>query len=153
MAALDVDVADAERTGLLEIRPWEQAHLRSGFFDKNARLGLLDEAMVISKAQGFDRIRLWANMEWALQDLPSVHNIVKFESRFNDILPEHDGAVVCTYDMARFSTKFSASVMIDILRTHPLVIMAACSRRTRSMSRRLNSCANCANPARWHLKP
>jgi hypothetical protein len=58
-------------------------------------------------------------MEWALQDLPGVHDIVEYETRLNHVLPKYDDVVVCTYDI----TKFSASVVMDILRTHPQVII------------------------------
>jgi hypothetical protein len=58
-------------------------------------------------------------MEWALEDRPGVDDIVEYESRLNYVLPKYDDAVVCTYDLA----KFSASVVMDILRTHPLVII------------------------------
>jgi hypothetical protein len=65
--------------------------------------------------------RLWANMEWALQDLPGVHDIVEYETRLNHVLPKYDDVVVCTYDLNRFS----APVVMDILRTHPQVIIGA----------------------------
>jgi hypothetical protein len=58
-------------------------------------------------------------MEWALEDFPGVHDIVEYESRLNEILPNYDQVTVCTYDV----TKFSAAVMMDILRTHPQVII------------------------------
>ena len=37
----------------------------------------------------------------------------------NYILPKYDDTVVCTYDLARFS----APVVMEILRTHPMVIV------------------------------
>jgi hypothetical protein len=58
-------------------------------------------------------------MEWALEDLPGVHDIVEYEARLNYILPKYDDVVVCTYDV----TRFSASVVMDIMRTHPQVIV------------------------------
>jgi hypothetical protein len=80
---------------------------------------LLENLFNTSKHDGFGLTRLWANMEWALDDFPGVHDIVEYESRLNDILPKYDQVTVCTYDV----TKFSASVMMDILRTHPQVII------------------------------
>jgi hypothetical protein len=44
-------------------------------------------------------------------------NIVGYESLLNLVLPKYNMATVCTYDL----TKFSASVVMDILRTHPQV--------------------------------
>jgi hypothetical protein len=116
---MGIDVEAAERSGQLEIRPWEDAHLRDGRFDQYAMLALLDEAMTTSKKQGYRLIRLWANMEWALEEMPGVHDLIEYESRFNEILPKHDGVVVCTYDLSLFN----AAVIVDVLRTHPLVII------------------------------
>ena len=70
------------------------------------------------KKQGYGLTRLWANMEWALEDMPGVHDIVEYETKLNQVLPKYDDIVVCTYDL----TKFSAPVVMDILRTHPHVI-------------------------------
>jgi MEDS: MEthanogen/methylotroph, DcmR Sensory domain len=58
-------------------------------------------------------------MGWALGDFPGVHDIVEYESRLNYVLPNYDIAAVCTYDV----TQFSASIVMDILRTHPQVII------------------------------
>jgi hypothetical protein len=48
-----------------------------------------------------------------------VHDIVEYESRLNYIMPKYDQVTVCSYDV----TKFSAAVVMDILRTHPQVII------------------------------
>jgi hypothetical protein len=114
-----IDVPAAEQFGQLEMRPWEQAYLRGGRFDQNAMLNLIEQILTEGRQQGFGLTRLWANMEWALQDLPGVHDIVEYETRLNHVLPKYDDVVVCTYDI----TKFSASVVMDILRTHPQVII------------------------------
>ena len=58
-------------------------------------------------------------MEWALEDLPGVHDIVEYETRLNQVLPAYHDPVVCTYDLSRFD----AGVVIDIMRTHPMVIV------------------------------
>jgi hypothetical protein len=119
LAGAGIDVASAEAGGQLELRPWESAYLRPGRFDQYAMIQLLEEFAKISAQTDTGITRLWANMEWALLDFPGVHDIVEYESRLNDVLPKYDMAVVCTYDV----TKFSASVVMDILRTHPQVIV------------------------------
>jgi hypothetical protein len=60
-----------------------------------------------------------ANMEWALADRPGNHDVVEYEARLNQALPHQHDPVVCTYDLS----KFDASVVIDIMRTHPMVII------------------------------
>jgi hypothetical protein len=119
LAGAGMDVAEAERKGQLEIRPWEEAYLRGKRFDQNAMLELIQEVLSAGRASGFPMTRLWANMEWALNDLPGVHDIVEYETRLNHFLPNYNDVVVCTYDLS----KFSAPVVMDIMRTHPQVIV------------------------------
>jgi hypothetical protein len=103
----------------LEVRRWEEAYLREGHFDQNRMLALIQEVLEEGRRQNFPMTRLVANMEWALEDRPGVTDLVEYESRLNYILPKYDDTVVCTYDLG----KFSASAVMDILRTHPMVIV------------------------------
>ena len=119
LAETGIDVSGAESKGQLEIRPWENAYLRGNRFDQNAMLELIQEVLEDGRSNGFPLTRLWANMEWALDDLPGVHDIVEYETRLNHILPNYNDVVVCTYDLS----KFSAPVVMDIMRTHPQVIV------------------------------
>jgi MEDS: MEthanogen/methylotroph, DcmR Sensory domain len=114
-----INQAAAQRDGQIEIRAWEDAHLRGGRFDKEAMMTLLEETLRGAKADGFGHTRVWANMEWALGEFQGVEDLVEYETRVNHFLPRYDDLVVCTYDL----TKFGASIMMDILRTHPLVII------------------------------
>jgi hypothetical protein len=119
LADAGIDVTEAESKGQLEIRPWEGAYLRGNRFDQTAMLELIQQVLRDGRSSGFPMTRLWANMEWALADLPGVHDIVEYETRLNHVLPNYDDIVVCTYDL----TKFSAPVVMDIMRTHPQVII------------------------------
>jgi hypothetical protein len=114
-----ISPAAARRPDQVEIRPWEEAHLQGGRFDKMAMMTLLEETLRGAKADGFGQTRVWANMEWALGEFPGVEDLVEYETRVNDFLPRYDDLVVCAYDV----TKFGAGVMMDVLRTHPLVII------------------------------
>ena len=114
-----INQAAARRDGQIEIRAWEDAHLRGGRFDKEAMMTLLEETLRGAKADGFGHTRVWANMEWALGEFPGAEDLAEYETRVNYFLPRYDDLVVCTYDL----TKFGASIMMDILRTHPLVII------------------------------
>ena len=89
-----IDVVEAERSGQLEVRRWEDAYLREGHFDQDAMLALIEEVLKDGKAQGFPLTRLVANMEWGLEDRPGVDDIVEYETRLNFILPKYDDAVV-----------------------------------------------------------
>jgi MEDS: MEthanogen/methylotroph, DcmR Sensory domain len=119
LADAGIDVEEAERSGQLELRPWENAYLRENRFNQHAMLALIQEVLKSGRSRGFGMTRLWANMEWALEDLPGVHDIVEYETRLNKFLPDYDDVVICTYDL----NKFSAPIVMDIMRTHPQVII------------------------------
>jgi hypothetical protein len=114
-----IDVAEAERKGQLEVRRWEDAQFRDGHFDQNRMLALLEEVLAGGKAQGFPLTRLMANMEWALEDRPGLEDLLEFETRVNYLMPKYHDVLCCTYDLARFG----ANVVMDVLRTHPMVII------------------------------
>lgn len=114
-----IDVDETLSSGQLEVRTWQDAYLRGKRFDQYAMLALIEETLKEGKQKGYPRTRLWANMEWALEDLPGCDDIVEYESRLNPILSQYDDVVVCTYDLS----KFSAGVVMDILRTHPMVVI------------------------------
>ena len=65
-----VDAAAAEQNGLLEVRPWENAHLSDGRFDQHAMIALV-EGIAKDGEKRSGVTRLWANMEWALEDFPA----------------------------------------------------------------------------------
>lgn len=114
-----IDVEDRCRTGQLEIETWERTHLRPGHFDQDAMLDLVENVLTRSRGEGYPLTRIVAHMEWALQDLPGVHDIVEYESRFNLMIASYDDVVICTYD----ATRFGGDVIVDVLRTHPMVIL------------------------------
>ena len=114
-----ISPAAARRPGQVEVRAWEESTLRGGRFDQEAMMTLLEETLRGANADGFGQTRLWANMEWAMEEFPGVENLVEFEARVNHVLPKDDDLVVCAYDL----TKIGAGVMMDVLRTHPLVII------------------------------
>jgi hypothetical protein len=119
LVAAGIDAQRSQDAQQLEVRRWEEAYLREGHFDQDAMLALIQEVLEEGRRQEFPMTRLVANMEWALEDRPGVRDLVEYESRLNYILPNYDDTVVCTYDLGRFS----ASAVMDILRTHPMVIV------------------------------
>jgi hypothetical protein len=96
-----VSSAAARRPGQVEIRAWEDAHLRGGQFDKEAMMTLLEETLSGAKADGFGQTRVWANLEQALGEFPGVEDLVEYEIRFKYFLPRYDDLVVCTYDLTK----------------------------------------------------
>jgi hypothetical protein len=114
-----INVQQAMGSGQLEVRRWQDTYLREDHFDQDAMLALIEEVLQSSAAAGYPLTRLLAHMEWALLDKPGVHDLVEYETRLNYVLPKYDDAVICTYDLS----KFSSTVVMDIMRTHPDVII------------------------------
>lgn len=114
-----IDVAKAEAEGRLEVRRWQEAYIKDDHFDQYRMIDTIKEALDPAKKKPGKLTRLVANMEWALEDLPGVHDIVEYETRLNHVLPQYHDPVICTYDLSRFD----GSVVIDIMRTHPMVII------------------------------
>jgi len=119
LAEAGINVQQAMDTGQLELRPWREAYLRGDWFDQDAAVALIEEILQSGAAAGYALTRLVAHMEWALLDRPGVNNLVEYETRLNYVLPKYEDPVICTYDLS----KFPASLVMDIMRTHPVVII------------------------------
>jgi hypothetical protein len=114
-----IDTKGAADRGQLVVRRPQDVYLRDGHFDQDQVLALIQEVLAAGPAEGFPLTRVVAHMEWALEDFPGVDDLVEYETRFNYILPNYQDSVICTYDCA----KFGAGIVMDILRTHPMVII------------------------------
>jgi hypothetical protein len=119
LADVGIDVQAAMGTGQLEVWPWQDGPLRGGRFDQETWIASFEQVLQSGTASGYAQTRFLAQMEWALVDLPGVEDLIEFETRVNYVVPKYDDAVICTYDLS----KFSASVVMDALRTHPVVII------------------------------
>lgn len=114
-----IDVEQAVARGQLDVRFWPDVYLRGDRFDQDAMLALAEELCSAVQTSGYRRMRLVAHMEWALLDKPGVEDLIEYETRLNYLLPKYENPVICSYDLSRFG----ARVVIDIMRTHPVVIV------------------------------
>jgi hypothetical protein len=113
-----IDTEGASQTGQLVVKRWQDAYLRDGHFDQDSMLALVEEVFSSGSA-GYPVTRVIAHMEWALEDFPGVNDLVEYEARANLVVAKYKHPCICTYDC----TKFGAGVAMDILRTHPMVIL------------------------------
>ena len=78
------------------------------------------EQMASGNAEGgFPLSRIVCRMDWVPDGQSHIDDLIEFEARVNDVWCRHDDAVICTYRLS----KFSGDAVIDIMRTHPLVIV------------------------------
>ena len=119
LAEAGIDTTRAEVEGRLEIIGWDEAPLRGGRFDQNAMLSLLPVLLNDGRTRGFPITRFISDMAWVLNDPGTLDHLLEFECRANLALPKAGDIVICAYDL----DKFGAAIIIDALRTHPIVLI------------------------------
>jgi hypothetical protein len=119
LAEAGINVQETMGTGQLEVRSWQDSTLRGGRFNLDTWLASFEQVLQSGPAAGYAQTRVLGHMEWALLDLPGVDDLIEYETRVNYLIPQYEDTVICTYDLM----KFGASVVMDALRTHPVVII------------------------------
>lgn len=118
--AVGIDSQAALRSGQFELRTNLETYLRDGQFDQNRMLDAFEQWSSDTAKAGFPRSRIVCHMDWAVEAGSHVDSLVEFESRVNEVWLRREDAVICTYDLA----KFGGDTVIDIMRTHPMIIIA-----------------------------
>jgi hypothetical protein len=118
LAAVGIDTAAAERTGQFEIRTNTDVYLSDGRFDHHRMLQVFEQ-LAGDRNPAFPRSRIVCRMDWAGDRRTHVDELIEFESRVNDLWARHDDTVICAYHLSRFD----GDTVIDVMRTHPVVII------------------------------
>jgi hypothetical protein len=120
LAEAGINVQEVMESGGLEVLPWTDMYVRNHRFDQDAMLATVESLIQSGAAAGYARTRLVGHhMDWLFLDKPAVNNLLEYEARLNGVLSKYNDPVICNYDLS----KVGASVAIDIMRTHPLVII------------------------------
>jgi len=119
LASAGIDPAAAQQTGQLEIKINTEAYLCDGRFDQDRMLETFEKLASGNAPGGYPLSRIVCRMDWVVGDRSRLQNVIEFESRVNEIWDRHDDAVICTYHLSQFS----GDAVIDIMRTHPMVII------------------------------
>jgi PAS domain S-box-containing protein len=118
MRAEGIDVDSALDSGALKVITKREAYLREGYFDPDSMIQFLKEGVNSAKRAGFKALRVTGEMTWALGSEASVERLIEYEAKLNYVFPEYDILAICQYNRKRFKPE----IIIDIIRTHPLVI-------------------------------
>lgn len=119
LVSAGIDTTTAQESGQLEIKGNREAYLRDGTFDQDRMLATFEQLMSGNADEAFPLSRILCRMDWPVEDQSRFADVIEFESRVNDLWSRHDDVVICTYPIGRCG----GSAIIDILRTHPLVIL------------------------------
>ena len=105
--------------GQLDVHVAQETYLHGGRFSTSAMLDFWDAAVGAAMESGFRFSRAVGEMTWALRQMPGVDELVGYEAELNNFLPRFPQVILCLYDLERFD----GDVLIDILKTHPLVLV------------------------------
>ena len=122
LASAGLDLEALYKNGQFELRDWSETHLLGGDFDPHKTLSLFREIMDNSARQGFSLTRFVTSMGWAFEAGLDANALLEYEATANFAWIQDDGPinpVICTYDL----TRFAADIIVDVMRTHPMVII------------------------------
>lgn len=122
LAAEGIDTTAKQSSGQLQVQANTDVYLRDGHFDQDRMLAAFEEIAKTGRTvEGFSLSRIVCRMDWAAGDPSRIGNVIEFESRVNDVWSRFDDVVICTYHLSQFG----GDAVIDIMRTHPLVLIGA----------------------------
>ena len=125
LVAAGIDTTAAAARGQFELRSSMETYLHDGRFDQDRMLAVFEQLASGDAGRPFPLSRIVCRMDWAAEGRVFVDNVIEFESRVNDVWRHHDDAVICTYHLGQFS----GDTVIDIMRTHPMVIIGGILQR------------------------
>jgi len=120
LAEAGIDLPHCEACGQVQVITWNDAYLdETGAFNKDRMLATVDRLTGDGKHADYNRVRIMGNMDWVFAGVPGAADILEYEAEVNAVLEKNRQPAVCVYDIA----KLSGSMMMDILRTHPLTLI------------------------------
>jgi hypothetical protein len=122
LASAGIELDAALQNDQLELLDWSSTHLCEGKFDQHQTLSKYRHMIDDATQRGFPLTRFVTDMGWALEAELDANALLEYESTANYAWMQNTVSVhpvICTYDLRRFT----ADIIIDVMRTHPMVII------------------------------
>lgn len=113
-----VDAAAAVASGALLVISKRESYLQKGYFDPDAMIRFLEEAVTRAESDGFAALRATAEMTWALGPEGGVERLIEYEAKLNGLFPRREISAICQYNR----TRFGPDVIREVIHTHPYVV-------------------------------
>jgi hypothetical protein len=97
----------------------QEAFLQSGEFVPQAMIDIIRQAETQALAEGFSGLWFAGEMTWALGPEPGNGRLIEYEALLTHLLRNSRSVILGQYNRSRFD----ASWILDVLRTHPLAIL------------------------------
>ena len=113
-----IDTDSALKSGSLSILNRQEYFLKQGPFEPDWMIQFLKETIDSAKSEGFNALRLTAEMTWLFGVEKGTERLSDYESKINSFFPENDIVAICQYDRMQFLPE----TILNIIRTHPIVV-------------------------------
>jgi len=114
-----IPVDEAVKANRLRVLASEETYLLDGVFEVERMYQMIERTLREAAPSGFSRVRTCGDMSWALRDMPGTDELMRYESRVNELTQEYDCTLMCSYDVNRINGR----AMMDVLATHPVVLL------------------------------
>ena len=115
----NISYSEVVNSGLFSLSPVKEVYFKEDRFDPERMLELLKNYYESSVADGRSAARVIGEMSSDVEDIEGGSRLLEYESRVSLLLETHPITAVCQYD----SNTFSGSMIMDILKVHPLMIV------------------------------
>lgn len=119
LRSANIPLENVMQSEQLKVLSSDDTYTYGGVFAVERMFTLLENVLIDAQNSPFSYVRTCGDMEWALKNLPGTEELIEYEARANTLLPKYDCTLMCVYDLNRFSGR----TVVDILATHPQVIM------------------------------
>jgi hypothetical protein len=113
-----VPVWETIASGQLNVQTSEDTYLREGKDVLPSLLAFLRETLANAK-QHQHCVRTWGEMNWVGRGALPITDVLEYEARVNELLPDFECTMLCVYDLAHTPS----SMVSDVLATHPFAII------------------------------
>jgi hypothetical protein len=120
LAEAGIDVDPLVASGQLVIQAAKEVYLVDGVFQPELMIAMLGTQTAAALEAGYAALRVTGEMSWALSGDPGSERLVEYEAMLNDFYATGAKSYsICQYDQRRFD----ADLMLDVLHTHPHVLL------------------------------
>src|SRR5258705_2067115 len=119
--ALQTEGIDVDRAVASKSLVWttnEQLYLKRGSFDLDGVFSFWKEATELAMSEGFPALRAVDETEWVLRDTLGLERWIEYEGRLTHSLSRSNCVALCPYNRWLFPPE----LILDVIRTHPIVV-------------------------------
>lgn len=104
--------------GQFQILSEDEAYTKSGTFDPDAMIKLLEEETEKALAEGYSALRATGEMTWILKGKPGSEKLIEYEAKLNRFFPKAKCLAICQYEKSAFEPE----ILKGVIMTHPILV-------------------------------